>query len=158
MKNKENSSDSYFKSIFIAYVILFLHILLLVVLGCLIIFFRGIINYTAWIFLAVFLAVVGSGFYFYRRMKKEGKTLKEILNSSTFSGRAVEVSFLGGFATFRLGSSDKLLLDDNSSGQFHQLTGPDNSPADELVKLVQMLEKGLITLDEYNKAKGHILK
>ena len=156
MKNKENSSDSYFKSLFIAYIILFLHIFLLVVLGCLIVFFRGIINYTAWIFLAVFLAVVGSGFYFYRRMKKEGKTLKEILNSSTFNGRAVEISFLGGFATFRLGSSDKLLLDDKSSGQFHQLADPDNSPADELVKLIQMLEKGIITLDEYNKAKGHI--
>jgi membrane protein implicated in regulation of membrane protease activity len=71
---KEN--NGVIKSIFIAYFILLLHILLLAGLGVLILFFRGIVNYMLWVFLAGTGIIIFSAYRFYRKMKKEGKTLR----------------------------------------------------------------------------------
>lgn len=158
MTNYKNS-DTLFQSLFSLYAILILHVFLVAILGCLVIFFRGIVIYAPWIFLSVFLIIIGSGYYFYRRMKKEGKTLREILNTPDFNGRTVEISFLGGFASLKIGGSSKeLLAGGDSSPKIHQLDSPEKYRTQELTELVRMLEKGLITLEEYEIAKKHIFK
>ena len=158
MTNYKNS-DTHFQSLFSLYAILILHVFLVAILGCLVIFFRGIVIYTPWIFLSVFLIIIGSGYYFYRRMKKEGKTLREILNTPDFNGRTVEISFLGGFASFKIGGNSKeLLAGGDSSPKIYQLDSPEQDRIKELTELVRMLEKGLITLEEYKIAKKHIFK
>jgi len=158
MTNYKNS-DTLFQSLFSLYAILILHVFLVAILGCLVIFFRGIVIYAPWIFLSVFLIIIGSGYYFYRRMKKEGKTLREILNTPDFNGRTVEISFLGGFASLKIGGSSKeLLAGGDSSPKIHQLDSPEKYRTQELTELVRMLEKGLITLEEYKIAKKHIFK
>ena len=105
-KNKpaSNQGDGLFKSVMLAYMVLVLHVVLMLGLGLLVIFFRGVIQYMLWIFLFGTVVVVASGFYFYRRMKAEGKTLKQTLSSPMFAGRPVEVSFLGGMASLRVGT------------------------------------------------------
>ncbi|HBN26831.1 MAG TPA: hypothetical protein DD405_05125 [Desulfobacteraceae bacterium] len=158
MTNYKNS-DTLFQSLFSLYAILILHVFLVAILGCLVIFFRGIVIYAPWIFLSVFLIIIGSGYYFYRRMKKEGKTLREILNTPDFNGRTVEISFLGGFASLKIGGSSKeLIAGGDSSPKIHQLDSPEKYRTQELTELVRMLEKGLITLEEYEIAKKHIFK
>ena len=153
--NSVKENNGVIKSIFIAYFILLLHILLLAGLGVLIIFFRGIVNYMLWIFLAGTGIIIFSAYRFYRKMKKEGKTLKEMLNSPLFRGREVEISLLGGLASLKVGKPHNLFLE-NYQGDVKQLEDPDTMRLKELNELVRLFENNLITLEEYNQAKKQI--
>lgn len=157
--NKKEKEESHLKSVLIAYFILVLHVALITGLVLLVIFFRGIINYMLWIFIGGTVAILASAYHFYKRMKMEGKTLREILNSNRFSGRTVEVNLLGGLASLKIsGSNDPAALGTASSGQFKELEDPDVIHNREFSELVRLLENNLITLDEYNKFKEQIFK
>jgi hypothetical protein len=153
--NSVKENNGVIKSVFIAYFILLLHILLLAGLGVLIIFFRGIVNYMLWIFLAGTGIIIFSAYRFYRKMKKEGKTLKEMMNSPLFRGREVEISLLGGLASLKVGKPRNLLLE-NYQGDIKQLEDPNTMRLKELNELVRLFENNLITLEEYNQAKKQI--
>ncbi len=157
--NKKEKEESHFKSVLMAYFILVLHVVLITGLVLLVIFFRGIINYMIWIFLGGTAAILASAYHFYKRMKMEGKTLREILNTHRFDGRTVEVNLLGGLASLKIsGSNDPSALGTASSGQIKQLEDPDVIHKREFFELVRLLENNLITLDEYNKFKEQIFK
>lgn len=157
---KENKSeDNHFKSVLIAYFILVLHVLLIAGLIVMVIFFSGVVNYMIWIFLAGVAAIIASGSYFYRRLKREGKTLKEMLRLPLLTGRTVEVSFLGGLASLKIGRDANVkALADNPQKQSQQLEDPETVRVRELSELARMLENDLITLDEYNTIKHKIFK
>jgi len=158
-KNKEKESQ-HFKSVLMAYFILVLHVILVAGLVLMVIFFRGIINYMVWIFLGGLIAILASGYHFYKRMKREGKTLREILNSHRYSGRSVEISVLGGLASLKIGGAHNtpLALDTHSSGHRRQLEDPESVRYKEFSELVRLLENDLITFEEYNKFKEQIFK
>jgi hypothetical protein len=157
--NKKEKEESHFKSVLMAYLILVLHVVLITGLVLLVIFFRGIINYMIWIFLVGTAAILASAYHFYKRMKMEGKTLREILSSHRFGGRTVEVNLLGGLASLKIsGSNAPPALGTASSGQFKQLEDPNVIHNREFSELVRLLENNLITLDEYKKFKEQILK
>jgi len=143
-----------------AYFILVLHVILVAGLVLMVIFFRGIINYMVWIFLGGLIAILASGYHFYKRMKREGKTLREILNSHRYSGRSVEISVLGGLASLKIGGTHNtpLALDTHSSGYRPQLEDPESIRYKEFSELVRLLENDLITFEEYNKFKEQIFK
>ena len=101
MAFKKEKENQYFKSVLMAYFILVLHVVLIAGLVMMVIFFRGILNYMIWIFLGGLIVIIASGYHFYKRMKMEGKTLREILNTYRHSGRSVEVSLLGGLASLK---------------------------------------------------------
>ena len=159
LKNKEKESQ-YFKSVLMAYFILVLHVALIAGLVIMVIFFRGIVNYMVWIFLGGLIAIVASGYHFYKRMKMEGKTLQEILNTYRHSGRSVEISFLGGLASLKIGGEQHHppALNSSSSGHIKQLEDSESIRNKEFSELVRLLEKNLITLEEYNKFKEQIFK
>ena len=149
-----------FKSVMVAYVILVLHVLLLVGLGLIVIFFRGIAQYILWIVLFGVLGILGSGYWFYRKMKAEGQSLKDTLNSPTFRDRTVEVSLLGGMASFRVGHSNgrQPLLPPGEENRPQQLEWSEDNQVHELTELARLLQNGLITTDEYEQAKQKIFK
>ena len=152
-------SSSLFKSILLAYTILVLHVILISVLGILVIFFAGIINYMLWIFTVASLTIIISGYLFYRRMKKEGKTFRELLTSPLFSGRSFEIHFLGGLASVKVGKpNDIYTIKTDMPRQVHQLEEPSKCYIDELTELARLLESGLISLEEYNIAKKQIFE
>ena len=156
---KKEKNEGHLKSVLMAYFILVLHVILIAGLVLLVIFFRGIINYMIWIFIGGTAAILASAYHFYKRMKMEGKTLREMLNSQRFAGRTVEVNLLGGLASLKIsGSKDPAALDTTTSGQFKQLEDPDVIHNRDFFELVRLLENDLITLDEYNKIKEQILK
>ncbi|MDX2447789.1 MAG: hypothetical protein QNK29_11415 [Desulfobacterales bacterium] len=160
-KNKPASQkgDSLFKSVMLAYVVLVLHVLLMLCLGLLIIFFRGVIQYMLWIFLFGMLVVVASSVYFYRRMKAEGKTLKQTLSSTMFAGRPVEVSFLGGIASLRVGMPGSAKgLETRQTDPTYQLEDFKTIQLRDLTRLARLLEDDLITRDEYDEAKKNLFK
>lgn len=155
--NKKKEQNGVLKSVFVAYFILVLHVVLLVGIGLMVIFFRGIVNYIAWIFAGGSILIIIAGYLFYRRMKKEKKSLKEMLALPAFQGRSVEVSLLGGFASLKLGKPENVpLIEDNSFENLHQLEDPAVIRIKELGELSRLLDKGLITRDEYNKAKQEL--
>ena len=148
-----------FKSVLFAHFILLLHLLLIAGLGALVLFFRGIVQYMLWIFLIGSAALIISGYVFYRRMKEEGKKLREMLHSPIFSGRSLEINFLGGLLSFRIGRPSEILpLDANGSRRNRQLESPSDYSIRELTELTRLLDNNLITREEYNRAKQQIFK
>ena len=143
----------------LAYFILILHVLLLAGIILLVIFLRGVTQYMLWIFLAGALAIVISGYLFYKRMKAEGRTLKETLRSPLFGGRSVEVSLLGGLASFKVGRPDgSNAIEYDRPPEIRQLEDPHSIQIREISELARLYEKNLITLEEYNKAKRQLFK
>jgi hypothetical protein len=151
--------EGLFKSVMLAYFVLVLHVLLIVGLGLLVIFFRGIIHYMLWIFLAGSAAIIGSGYYFYKRMKAQGKTVAQMLKTPLLNGRPVEVNLLGGLASFRVGSpTGNVELDTDAYHTVQQIEDPETMGIREITELAKLLENDMITREEYDKAKKRILK
>lgn len=156
---KKSDGEGLMKSVMTAFLILILHVFLLMGLGLLVFFFHGIVQYMLWIVLFGAAALLASGYWFYRRMKAEGRSLRETLNSPLFRNKTVEVSLLGGLAQFRLGSSNgSALLDRPSSDDAPQLDWSGDSQVQELTELARLLKSGLITPEEYEKAKQKLFR
>lgn len=159
-KSKETKeSTGVVKSVMTAYLIILLHLVLIMAVGLIILFFRGIVNYMVWILLGGILITLGTLYYFYRRIKSEGKAIRETLNSPIFNNRTVEVSFMGGLASCRIGQrrDGAQALERGPSRPVLQLEDPDSMRIRQLTELGRMLEKDLITIEEFNKAKEKIL-
>ena len=150
--------EGLFKSVMAAYLVLVLHVLLVVGLGLVVIFFSGIVQYMLWIFIAGAAAILASLIYFYRRMKAEGRSLREMMRSPMFNGRPVEISLLGGLASFKVGGNVEgpLELGMDTQNPSLQLEDPDAARLREIKELASLLKEELITREEYEKAKQHI--
>ena len=154
----KNESEGLFKGIMLAYMILILHVLLVVMLGLLVLFFRGVVQYMPLIFLGGIALISLSAWLFYRKMKREGRSLKEILRSATFRGRAVEISLLGGIASLKVGSPGSApVLESQTSNPARQLEDSATLKIRELSELARLLENDLITQDEFKLAKSQLL-
>ena len=125
-----------------------------------VIFFRGVTEYTIWVLLGAAGLFILSGLLIYRHIKSKGKKMfHDIENSSLFQGRSFEVSFLSGLASLKFGRSHDLkTIEDHSSKAKFQLEDPETVRIRELAELARMYEKDLITSEEYKKAKNQILK
>ena len=153
----KNEREGLLKGVFIVYFILILHVLLIAGVGCLVLFFRGVVQYMMWIFLGCTIATIASGYYFFKQVRQGGKGVGEVLNSSQFKGRTVEVSLLGGIASFKLGRPDNTPeLGNGSFQQHHQLEDPATVRIKELNNLANLLEKKLITIEEFNETKKQL--
>ncbi|MGD9088032.1 MAG: hypothetical protein PVI38_06040, partial [Desulfobacterales bacterium] len=139
------------------------HLLFVMGLGIVVIFFRGLSQYMLWIFLGITLILLASGYFCYRFIKTRGKqTLKDIEETAVFKNRSVEVRFLGGIASLKLGQpASPVAIENTATDTFdprHQLEDPDAVRIRELDRLADMLEKDLITRDEFVLAKKKLLK
>jgi len=155
----KKEGDGLFKSVMLAYLVLVLHVLLIFGLGLLVIFFRGVVQYIFWIVLFGSITILASLYYFYRRMKAEGRTLRQTLQSPLFIDRPVEVSLLGGLASFKVGNpGNKPLLGTDLHNSGNQLEDPATVRLREIKELARLFESNLITREEYEKAKKPIFK
>ncbi len=149
------AEDTIYRNILTVFLILTGHVLLIGGIGALIFFFYGIINHMVWMILGI-LGLLAGGYWFYKHMKSDMKALN--LTGDSLKGKTVEVSFLGGVATFKITDSQvSQKIKGLPSDRPRQLTArkPDNIKT--LTELAQMYEKKLITFDEYNRAKQKIL-
>jgi hypothetical protein len=156
-KRKNKESDGIFKSIMAAYSILLLHVFLIAGIGFLVLFFSGIVNYMGWIFLIGTAITLLLTYRYYRRMKNEGKTVREMMKTSLLTGRTMELSVFGGLLSFRVGRSGEPPAISRHLHETLLLEDPQKSRIDELNELVRLLENGLITRDEYDQAKKQVL-
>ena len=161
MSNKnKNQGENLFKAVIITHLILFLHLLIIVALVLMVIFFRSVTRHMLWVFLGATGLFMLSGLFLYWRIKSKGKKmLHDIENSSLFQGRSFEVSFLRGLASLKFGQPDDQKAIENSSSEAKfQLEDLETVRIRELTELARMYEKNLITPEEYNRAKLEILK
>jgi hypothetical protein len=161
MANKTSKADDgAVRGVMLAYLVLVLHVGLIALLGILVLFFRGIVNYMLWIFIGGAIVITLSGWLFYRRMRREGKSLRDILRSPDFHGRSVEISLLGGFASMKIGDTGGSApqVDTRVSGPTRQLEDAATQRVRELSELARLLEKDLITPEEYETAKQQLLR
>lgn len=162
MVSHSNKDESLFKGVLIAFFVLALHVVLIAGLAVLALFFRGVVNYMLWILLGG-LALIGfSAFYFFRRMRAEGRSLRDAVRDPVFGGRSVEVSILGGIASVKLGRPQHPpAIAHDGVIDLPRLEDPEtsrNREVSELAELARLLEKELITRDEFNRAKQRLLQ
>ncbi len=156
MFKKNNEIATITNSLVLASAILIFHVILLGGIGILVLFFSGIVNYILWIFLAGSALIAGSGYLFYRYMKKEGSTaLLKIMLLPELKGKNIEVNLLGGLASFKIANdkSEPMVIESNVIPVARLLADPDSRRRRELTELGRMLEKNLITLEEFNQVK-----
>ena len=161
MFGKRKEGDGLVKSVMLAYLILALHVLLIAGMAILVLFFRGVVNYMLWIVLGGVSLAGLALFLLIRRMRAEGRSLREMLRNPMFNGRSVEVSLLGGMATLKLGQPSQLpAIGHDATMDLPLLEDPDTSSRREvsqLTELARLLEKDLITVEEFNQAKRRLL-
>lgn len=147
------------KSIFAAHLILVLHVFLIAGLGCMILFFRGIVQYMLWIMIIGSAGIFLGGYLLRKKMIREGKQLRDMLSLPAFTGRTIEVSILGGMASLRLENPVPSATEQRPALPDHtgHLMDSDSYQLRELSELVDLLNKNLITLDEYNKFKTKLI-
>ncbi len=156
---KKKESDGSLKSVMMAYLVLLLHLSIIGLIGLLVLFFRGIVQYMFWIFLGGSTILAVLVWTFYRRMRREGKNLNEMLRSSPFHGRSVEVSLLGGLASIKIGrSADAPMLDTGVLPPRRRLEDPGTQRVLDLAELARLLENKMITPEEYELAKQQLLR
>ncbi len=162
MKFKRRDKEGVFKSLFAAYFVILLHIFLLAGTGVTIVLFRGVYHYLPWIMGGLSLMILGLFWIFYTKMKKSSSDIKDILSFPEFRNRNIEISLLGGLASFKIeGQKDKLPL----IGQSFPPDAPDiltledysTLPDKRISELAALYDRHLITRDEFDMAKKSIL-
>jgi hypothetical protein len=159
MTEQKKEKTGLFKGLMMAYTILVLHVILVALVGCVVLFFRGITEYMVWILIGCSSLILFSGYYFFRRIRQEGRNLRDTLNTPMFNGRSLEISFLGGFASFKIGGPANMpptLGMNDTFEPFRQIEDPATVRIRELKELVRMLENNMITIDEYNQTKQQL--
>lgn len=163
MFSKKKDNEGILKGVWVAYSILTLHVLLIAAMGCLVLFFSGIIQYMIWIFLIGSACVGLSGYRFYNRMKEEKRSLHEMMDSPLFKGKSLEITLLGGLASVKVGMPSSPMLPPSEPiapypavSPVPMLMDPASVRLRELSELARLYENRLITLDEYARLKDQI--
>ena len=89
MVNKTtNQGENLFKAVIMAHIILFLHLLIIVGIVLMVIFFQSVTRHMLWVFLGATGLFMLSGLFIYWRIKSKGKKVfHDIESSSLFSGQ-----------------------------------------------------------------------
>lgn len=159
MKMNNEQNKGIFNGVFLGYFVLLLHILLILGLGVTVVLIKGIYDFRWIIFVAGIVLVVGSGYFFYRRLKESNRSLRDAMNDPALRDRTLEISLFGGMASVKLGhtSEQPQLVDATNVNEIRQLEAP-RSNVQELSELAKMLEEDLISRDEFDQLKKKMIE
>jgi len=159
MKLNTEQNKGLFNGVFIGYVVLLLHVLLIIGVGVAVVLIKGIYDFR-WLILTGSVALVGiSGYIFYRKLKESNRSLREAMNDPALRDRTLEISLFGGMASVKLGhvNEQPQLIHSGEVNEIKQLEAP-RSHVQELNDLAKMLEDDLITREEFNRMKSELFK
>ncbi len=162
MKFKKKDKEGVFKSLFAAYFVILLHVFLLAGTGLTVVLFRGVYHYLPWIMGGLTIMVLGLFWIFYTKMKKSSNDIKDILSFPEFRDRNIEISLLGGLASFKIEGRNRELplighgFTPEASNMF-RLEEPQDSAAKRISDLADLYDRDLITKEEFDLAKKDIL-
>ncbi len=155
-----NPNKSILNGVFLGYFVLLLHILLILGLGVTVVLIKGIYDFRWLVFIVGISLIIGSGYLFYRRLKDSNRSLREAMNDPALRDRTLEISLLGGMASVKLGHKDGSVkqIEVSNREELRQLEAPQISQVQELGELVIMLEKDLLTPEEFNRMKKKLIE
>ena len=161
----EKQRSGLFSSLFLMYLILLLHGLAIVLFALLVVFFRGVVTYLPWIMLGGALLVILSAWLIWRKFRHSQRDFKEILDNPLLRDRAVELRFLGGVATVRLGAPgpssvpmpDVIEYQPQSVESIPQLEDPEAARLNNLARLIKLRDRGELTDTEFQELKQRLL-
>ena len=159
MKLNDEQNKSVFNGVIIGYLVLLLHVLLIIGLGITVVVVKGIYDFRWLIIIAGIALIGGSGYYFYHYFKVHKQKIHDMMSDPAFNDRTLEISLMGGMATIKLGHKDEnlQLIQAYSETEIKQLESPKSNQINELTKLNQMLNDGLITREEFLHLKQKII-
>ncbi len=162
---KLKEKEGLFRSIFIAYFILILHVVLLAGVGLTVVLFKGVYLYLPWIMAGIGILILCLAWIFYRQIKYKSTDIKAILSMPQFQDKTVEIKLLGGLASFKIKPDENQpplhpLIEHPSStaGNQRLIKNEIDQTEDKIIKLNTLYEKDLITLKEFEKAKQNIIQ
>lgn len=154
-----------FKNIFIAYFILLFHVVLLAGIAVFVVLIKGFFEYLPWIMAGAGLLIALCAWFVIRQMRKHSAQIQDILSNEQLKNRNVEISFMGGLASFKINAKEE------DSGRLLSYSGPDKpstgqrlieSDADrterKMAQLNVLYEKDLITKEEFDQARQSIIQ
>lgn len=166
MKLKKTDKEGVFKNIFIAYFILLFHVVLLAGIAVFVVLIKGFFQYLPWIMAGAGLLIALCVWLVIRQMRQNAAQIQDILSNEQLKNRNVEISFMGGLASFKINSGE------GDSGRLLSYNGPD-TPSPDTPRLIEtgedrtrrkmdqlnaLYEKDLITKEEFDKARQSIIQ
>jgi hypothetical protein len=161
MFKRQGEENHLVNSLFLASMILVFHVVLVAGLGLLVLFLHGMVNYMVWILLGGFFLTAGSAYLFFRYMKQGGgEALQKMLSQPEFKGKNIEINFLGGIASLKIKNEnqERAALENSIIPSSRQIEDSQAVLVREITELARLLEKNLITPDEYFQAKKVLFK
>jgi len=155
-----NPNKNIITGVFLGYIVLLLHVLLILGLGFTVVLIKGFYDFR-WLFFILGIGLIGgSGYLFYKRLKDSNRSLREAMNDPALRDRTLEISLLGGMASVKLGHKDEHAkqIEVSDRVEIRQLEAPQVSQVQELGELVKMLEKDLLTPDEFSRMKKELIE
>ena len=158
LKDKLNNGEL-MKGLLLAQLIILFHVLIIAVLGITVLLLGGLARNLVWVILGVVVITLIVTYIIYRRAKKQGSELLRDLNQSgVMHGRPLEISFMGGLMSFKVGTSNAHpALENSRSAPVPQLEDAGTIRKRELADLAQLLADDMISFEEYTSAKHKIL-
>lgn len=159
MFNRKNQDESIVSGLFLAMGILVFHVVLLAVICLLVLFFHMIVSYLFWIIAGACVLAGAGGYLFLRYLRGAGGVaLRDVLTMPEFKGRSVEVNFLGGIASLKIGKNDEFIeqLPDLTIPLDRRIEDENTMRTRELLTLAGLLEQNLLSREEYQQAKKEL--
>jgi hypothetical protein len=129
MKLKKTDKEGVFKNIFIAYFILLFHVVLLAGIAVFVVLIKGFFEYLPWIMAGAGLLIALCVWFVIRQMRKNSAQIQDILANDQLKNRNVEISFMGGLASFKINSNKE------DTGHLLSYSDPDQtSPGPRLIE------------------------
>jgi hypothetical protein len=165
MKLNKTDKEGVFKNIFIAYFILLFHVVLLAGIAVFVVLIKGFFEYLPWIMAGAGLLVALCVWLVIRQMRKNSAQIQDILSNEQLKHRNVEISFMGGLASFKVQSNaedTRRLLTypepDNLSPDTRLIETDTDKAKRKMNQLNALYEKDLITKEEFDQARQSIIQ
>ena len=156
----EDKKNSLFSGVMAGYLIILAHLLLIIILATAVIFIQTLAEYIEYVLAGGLLIIFGSAVFFYRVLKQNGKQIIDTLKNPAFHGQNIEISLLGGLASVSIKNPEKnhQLILDNQAPTIQALPELCSlSPQNELIRLADLHDRGLLSKEEFMKLKDDIL-
>jgi hypothetical protein len=165
MKLNKTDKEGVFKNIFIAYFILLFHVVLLAGIAVFVVLIKGFFEYLPWIMAGAGLLVALCVWLVIRQMRKNSAQIQDILSNEQLNHRNVEISFMGGLASFKVQSNaedTRRVLTypepDNLSPDTRLIETDTDKAERKMNQLNALYEKDLITKEEFDQARQSIIQ
>lgn len=139
-------------SVFIAYGIVLLNVLLIILIAFFVLFLRGLVNYMGLILLIGLSLILIAVYALVKRIKKENQALKQMLLLPEFADKELEISLLGDIAPFYVNKTKEKDVKRLGYKKEEELE------IEKLSELARLYEKNLLTREEYELAKKQIFR